>query len=105
MLDEKKVVKIINEIDSLFIEDTRYPIFWNQLTQILSESEQETIDFLDSCNDENIINNISSVFDDISSNLQSDKFIECLKRLEIKFPNLFLYPMIEAAIYIMETEK
>ncbi|AFY93470.1 hypothetical protein [Chamaesiphon minutus] len=103
MLDKEKIVKIINEIDSLFIEDTRYPIFWNQLTQLLSEDEQETIDFLDSCNDENIINNISSIFDNISSNLQSNKFIKCLKRLEIKFPNLLLYPMIEAAVYSMET--
>lgn len=97
MLDKEKVIEIVNEIDSLFMEDTRFPKYWGQLTQVLSENEQETIDFLDSCNEKNIIDNISSVFADISTNFQSQKFIKCLERLEIKFPDLLLNPMIEVA--------
>ena len=102
MLNKDKIFEVISKIDSLFIEDTRFPVLWNQLAELLSENEQETIEFLDSCNDENVINNISSVFDDISSNFQSEKFIECLKRLEIKFPNLVLHPMIEVAMNVLK---
>ena len=97
MLDREKISNIIHKIDSLHLEDPSISIYWDELTQILSEDEEETIYFLDRCNDENVINNISSVFDDISIKLQSQDFIQCLDRLEIKFPNIFIHPMIEVA--------
>jgi hypothetical protein len=97
MVNKGKIMNIINKIDSLHIEDPIISLYWRELAQALSEDTMETIEFLDSCNDENVINNISSVFDDISTNLQSQEFIKCLDRLEIKFPNLLLHHMIEVA--------
>jgi hypothetical protein len=97
MIDREKILDIIHKIDSLHIEDPTISLYWSELAQALSEDTKETIDFLDSCTDENVINNISSVFDDISANLQSQEFIKCLYRLEIKFPMLLLHPMIEVA--------
>ena len=102
MLNTEKVLEVISKINALFIEDTRFPIYWSQLAEVLSEDEQETIKFLDSCNDENVVDNISSVFGDISSVLQSKDFIECIERLQIKFPNLSLKPMIEIAIEFLD---
>ncbi|WP_310485637.1 hypothetical protein [Chamaesiphon sp. VAR_48_metabat_403] len=101
MIDEEKILSIIHKIDSLHIEDPTISLWWNKLAQVLSENTKETINFLDSCNDENVVNNISAVFDDISANLQSQEFIKCLDRLENKFPNLLLHPMIEVAIDVI----
>ena len=36
------------------------------------------------------INWISEIFEDISEQLQSDRFIECIEQLSIKFPELDL---------------
>jgi hypothetical protein len=97
MFDKERILNTIHKIDCLHLEDPVISVYWDELTQLLSENERETIDFLDRCNDENVINNISSVFDDISIKLQSQEFIECLDRLEIKFPTLFIHHMIEIA--------
>ena len=97
MLDREKILNTIYKIDSLHLEDPSISIYWDELNKLLSEDKKETIDFLDSCNDENVINNISSVFDDISIKLQSQDFIQCLDRLEVKFSNLFIHHMIEVA--------
>lgn len=60
---------------------------WEKMTNILSEDEDETIAYLNKCPKEDLYY-ISEVFEDISENLQSIKFIACLRELDKKFPEL-----------------
>ena len=74
---------------------------WEDITDILSENEEDTIAYLNNC-DKDELYWISEVFEDISENLQSQEFIECLRRLDVKFPELDMTKDIDLAEeYIM----
>lgn len=66
--------------------DARQEDYWKQLTSLFTENEEETIRFLDNCSEEDA-EIASEVFDDVAKVLQSLKFIDCLHRLEQKFPD------------------
>lgn len=85
------------KIDSLHSNDTRIGDYWDQLIEILSRNEEETIRFLKENNDEKIIDHICGNFPEISYNLQSDKLIVTLEELDKRFPNLKLYLFIRGA--------
>ena len=55
---------------------------WNELTQIFIQNEESTIAYLNSCCKENI-DWISGIFEDISGQLHSSRFIECIEKLAI----------------------
>lgn len=75
---------------------------WEKLTNILSENEDETINYLKNCSKEEV-SWISEVFDDVSEKLQSKKFIACLRELDQEFPDLKLTFFIDnAENYIKE---
>lgn len=86
---KEKIEHIIKNIEKLHSEDD-YALYklWDELTELLSVSEQETIHFLQSCEDNTIIMNISSVFEDVARQLKSKKYIECLEKLENRNPKL-----------------
>ncbi|RDU25279.1 hypothetical protein [Anaerosacchariphilus polymeriproducens] len=69
---------------------------WDEIVVNLSESCEETIKYLEECSEEYIYY-ISEVFEDISEQLQRQEFIECLRKLEKKFPNLNLKKDIDIA--------
>ena len=94
---QEEIKRVINSIDKLHPNDTKIYEYWDDLTLILVRNEEETIDLLITTNDENVIDNLSSVFSDVSYKLQSKKFTEALELIEGKFPNLLLRHMIEAA--------
>lgn len=60
---------------------------WNNISEILSVNEKDTILYLKSCNKENLFF-ISEVFDDISYNLKSKNLICVLEELNQKYPEL-----------------
>jgi hypothetical protein len=60
---------------------------WEELTNILSANEKETIKYLSNCEKEELYW-ISEVFEDISENLESKDFIRCLRNIDKKFPEL-----------------
>jgi len=101
--------KDINEIISLVnwrkeLKNTEGIIedyYWKPMTEILSKNEKETIDFLKSCNDENLYW-ISEVFEDISGNFQSKGFVEFLKELHKQHPNVDMEQDIKYAEYSIE---
>ena len=57
----------------------------NQL--ICLKDINETVAYLENCSEEDIYF-ISEVFEDVSEQLQSKEYIECLRKLDDKFPNL-----------------
>ncbi|MCT3233266.1 hypothetical protein [Lactiplantibacillus plantarum] len=69
---------------------------WEELTIILSKNEDEAIKYLMNCSEDDVLL-ISSVFDYVSENLQSKKFISCLRKLDKKYPDLKLTSFIDDA--------
>ena len=81
----------INQDDDFGLERS-----WEELTIILSKNEYETINYLMNCSKDDVLL-ISSVFDYVSDNLQSKRFISCLRELDKKYPDLKLTSFIDDA--------
>lgn len=60
---------------------------WNRMVDILSKDIHATVAYLESCSEEDIYF-ISEIFEDVSEQLQSKEYIDCLRRLDEKFPSL-----------------
>ena len=58
---------------------------WDELTAVFVESKEDTIAYLNHCNKENLYW-IAEIFDDISAQLQSTEFIECIEQLGKNIP-------------------
>ena len=99
---EERIEKVIQQRKKLNMnDDMGIQKCWEDITDILSENEEDTIAYLDNC-DKDELYWISEVFEDISENLQSQEFIECLRRLDVKFPELDMTKDIDLAEeYIM----
>lgn len=69
---------------------------WNKMTKHLTRNEDETIDYLNECIEDDLYY-ISEIFEDISEKLQSQRFITCLRNLDKKFPKLDMTKDIDIA--------
>lgn len=96
MIDNNEIEKIIEERKRIHLDDPLVVEKWNELTQIFVQNEESTIAYLNCCCKENI-NWISEIFEDISRQLQSAKFIECIEKLANKYPDLNLEQDIKFA--------
>jgi hypothetical protein len=74
------------------------------LTEIFSKDEEETIKYLENTDPDQLYW-ISEVFDDISGNLQSQKFIGCIENLARKYKKLDMYYDIEFAKKAIKNKK
>lgn len=101
MIDNSQIEKIIEERKRMQLDDPRVVEKWNELTQIFIQNEESTIVYLNSCCKENI-DWISEIFEDISEQLQSSKFIECIEELAIRYPDLNLGQDILYAKTVLE---
>jgi len=89
MIDIDELERILEKRKNMHPNDPRICDIWNELAQIFIQSEESTIEYLNSCSKEKLYW-ISEVFEDISLGLQSTKFIECIEKLNIKYPDLDL---------------
>ena len=92
-----KMDKLILERKNKCLEDD-YGIqeCWNKMTEVLSQNVQETNEYLEQCSEEEIYY-ISEIFEDISEQLKSKEYIECLRKLDKKYPNLNMTADIDLA--------
>jgi len=97
-----ELTEIIKKIEALHPEDPRIYNYWDELTEVLSANEAETVCFLDHLNDKEIANHISSVFYDTACRLKSAKFITSIEKLVKRFPDLLLVHMVNAAKEAMD---
>lgn len=67
-----------------------------KMIDILSVDIQQTVVYLENCTQEELYY-ISEIFEDISERLQSQTFIECLRNLDEKFPELKMTKDIDLA--------
>ncbi|MGN6713333.1 hypothetical protein [Anaerocolumna jejuensis] len=100
-MDQEKVIDLLCE--RVLIEENDPAIYkiWEELTELLSRNVDETICFLKGCT-ENQLYYISEIFEDISYNLKSPKFIQVLYDLNHKYPELNMESDIELAKEYME---
>ena len=89
MINKVRIKELIKEREMLHPDDPRTEDYWNMLTKELITSEDDTIEFINNC-DEHYIYWLSEIFEDISEVFQSEKFIEALKSVQTKYPNLDL---------------
>jgi len=93
---QSTVKSLLEERKKLHPNDPAIQQYWEKLTILLSKEEQQTIDFLYQCKQEEILL-LSEIFEDISLHLQSQNFIKALKKIQEKFPTLKLHSSIEIA--------
>ncbi|WP_349943809.1 hypothetical protein ABFV83_10935 [Lacrimispora sp. BS-2] len=96
--------KVINLLCERVLVDENDPVInriWDEMTVLLSQNSNETINFLNDCTEEQIFY-ISEIIEDISHNLKSQDFINTLYELNTKFPNLQMEWDIEIAKEFME---
>lgn len=89
MINEMKIKDLIKELEKLHPDDPRIKDYWEQLTKEMSISEAEAIEFISNCNEHEVYW-LSAIFEDVSLNLQSRRFIDVLKEIQKKYPQLDL---------------
>ncbi|PEJ24913.1 hypothetical protein [Bacillus pseudomycoides] len=94
---ENKMQVILDKRKKLNLNDD-YGIqtSWNEIIEVLSENEENTIRYLENCSREDLYW-ISEVFEDIAEIVQSKEFINCLRKLDEKFPELEMTKDIDIA--------
>ncbi|SFC84271.1 hypothetical protein SAMN04488168_110106 [Bacillus sp. 491mf] len=94
---ENKMEAILDKRKKLDLNDD-YGIqkSWDEIVEVLSENEENTIRYLENCSKENLYW-ISEVFEDITEVIQSKEFIKCLRKLDAKFPELEMTKDIDIA--------
>ncbi len=101
MLDTSLVKSLIIERSILHMNDSKVYEYWQRLTELLSRNVEDTIHYLNNCSEEEIYW-LSEIFEDISAKVNSQKYIECLKKLDKKYSNLNLSMDIKVAEEWME---
>lgn len=80
-----KILELISIVKSRDINDPRSDIEMDKVTVLLLQNVDETIKFLDGA-DKDDLGWVCSDFEELSYKFQSEKFVQCLKRLDQKFP-------------------
>ncbi|MBC1228074.1 hypothetical protein [Listeria booriae] len=94
---KKQMEIILEERKSLNInDDFGIEKSWNEMTELLSQNEMETINYLEESTEKDLYY-ISEIFEDVSERLQSEQFINCLRKLDKKFPELDMTQDIDIA--------
>ncbi|QIW19562.1 hypothetical protein [Bacillus thuringiensis] len=92
-----KMEVILNERKKLNLnDDYGMQKSWNEIIEVLSENEGNTKRYLENCSKEELYW-ISEVFEDIVEIIQSKELINCLRKLDEKFPELEMTNDIDIA--------
>lgn len=68
--------------------DGLFDVVFKQKVEILREDLEKTVAFLDECTQDEFYW-VSNAFEDISEAFRDERFIECLKRNQLRFPEIF----------------
>lgn len=97
-----KVKLIISDRSKLHDEDDyNIGICRERLIEVLSKVDEDTILILNQLEEKEILL-VSEVFEEVAYNLQSNRYIECLKSISQKYPNLNIEDSIEVAEEYMD---
>ena len=82
---EDKILDIINVIESKHLNDPTKSDDYDKITKLLLIDVNQAIHVIENLNLDNL-EHISSDFEELSYKFQSKEFVECLKKLEEKYP-------------------
>lgn len=100
-MDVSHIKKLLKERSELELNNPKLYDYWAAFTELLSRDIDQNIEFLDRCTEDEIYW-LGEVFEDISYQVNSRAFIDCLKRLEKKYPDLDLANDIKTAEEFMD---
>jgi hypothetical protein len=69
---------------------------WAEMTNLLSEQEKNTITYLEKCSKSDLYW-VSEIFEDVARNIRSQSFIDCLRILDKRYPDLEMRGDIDLA--------
>lgn len=101
---QNEISRIVCKIDSLHINDPAITKYWVEMAEVLTVDEQATLEFLRNLEEPNVIDHVSSVFEEISIALKSQEFIVVIEELQRQYPQLLLKHMIAAAREVLDDE-
>jgi hypothetical protein len=87
---KKEILKIVDVIEKKHLNDPTKTNDYNEITRLLLIDVNKTILLLDDLELDKL-EHICSDFEELSYKFQSKEFIECLKKLEEKFPKRMSY--------------
>ncbi|MCM3134382.1 hypothetical protein M3629_16430 [Paenibacillus polysaccharolyticus] len=97
----QEVREIIRKRAVLHMNDPVIEKYREELIHVLSQNEKDTIDFLKKCSKEEALW-VSEVFEEIAYHLQSVEYINTLKDINKKYPELKLTNVINTAVSYMD---
>ena len=88
-MNKLKLKEILAKEKSLTEEnDGIFEELFRQKLEILCENPDSTIAFLDECTQDEF-SLVSNAFEDIADAFRDERFIECIKRNQLRFPEIF----------------
>ena len=84
---KETITKIIEQIQQKHLNDPTIKDDYLEIISILSTSDERTVTILNELNS-NQIDSISTIFEEVSANLQSKRFIDCIKKIAKKYPSI-----------------
>lgn len=91
---KQNILEIIKKIDKLHPNDPIVCEYWDQMTDYLANDLDETLELFRSLGnddaDADVVEELSSVFDDVALKFQSKEFIIELENLCNRFPEMEL---------------
>ncbi|WP_336638395.1 hypothetical protein [Lysinibacillus fusiformis] len=95
MINKKKLNDMVSKLDAMHPNDPAIESCWPQIVDEFND-EQDTIEYLNNCSEKEIYW-ISSVFDDLAYKFPSETYVDCIKKLAKKFPEIDMEVEIKIA--------
>lgn len=100
----KQISKLINKRKDIHPDDPVINEIWKEIVNILKDDEEGTISFLKQSEKEELYW-LSEIFEELSSELQSKKYIKCLLELQEKYPDIEMEEDIKYAIQSLDANE
>lgn len=100
----EEIRKLINKRKDSHPDDPAISEIWNEMVNILKDDEYKTISLLKNSEKQELYW-LSEIFEELSFEFQSKKFIECLLELQEKYPDIEMEEDIKYAIQSLDDSK
>ncbi len=100
-MNKIRVTELIAIRQTLHPDDPKIQDIWSELSSVLSEFLDETLEFLQNCSSDEVYW-LSEVFEDVASELKNIEFINCIVALQDKYQSIDIQNDIEFARKAMQ---
>ena len=96
MKKKKRIEELIQIRKEMHLDDPNITNIWNELADLLSQNIDDTVKIISELSRDEVYW-VSEVFEDISENLMSQEFINCIESLAKKYSDIDISDDIEFA--------